>query len=259
MRKSIFLIISIAVVALIIKIVIPSNHPEKEIVAGDSDTSTPTQAESYLLPDLQVVFPEDLYIQINPQTKQKEIRFETTTVNLGKGPLVMVSSFDESENKTRVTQQLQKEDGNKDDKEIGTFIFHPGHNHWHFENFSEMELFSLNDDKSPDVQLKTTGKITSCIHDLYRLPSPPPGSPETGPYAQCGGLTQGISVGWADTYRADLPGQQLDIEGIEDGQYVLRLSVDPINLIMESDDGNNSVLGLVEIRGNTIERLPDSF
>jgi hypothetical protein len=220
-------------------------------------TLTPDPAVSYLLPDLQVLPPAVLYIEADSSTGKKEIRFDTTTINMGDGPLVMRGSLDEEENGTRVTQVLIRKDGGQDAVEIGTFLFHPDHDHWHFEDFAEMQMYSLNEDQSLAELITTTGKITSCVHDLHRLPSPPPNSPTNGPYAACGQDIQGLSVGWADTYSATLPGQQVDIRGVPDGRYALRLVVNPSERIIELDYENNTATILVEIEGTSISRVSD--
>ena len=56
----------------------------------------------------------------------------------------------------------------------------------------------------------------------------------------------GLSVGYADTYSYDLPGQRLNVTGIKKGIYCLVSTANPdhgvgdINQIEESDTANNA-------------------
>lgn len=56
-------------------------------------------------------------------------------------------------------------------------------------------------------------------------------------YSECSAdRPQGISVGWADIYPWDLPGQGLDISRVPDGTYWLMVTADPANLIAEGEN-----------------------
>jgi hypothetical protein len=220
-------------------------------------TPTPEPGVNYLLPELQVLPPSVLYIEVYPETGVREIRFDTAVINMGDGPLIMHGSLDEAEGKTLVVQHLVREDGGQDQVEVGHFVYHPGHKHFHFESFSEMRLYSLGEDRSLDELITTTDKITSCVLDQNRLPSPPPNSPTTPAFPGCGQDFQGLSVGWVDVYVATLEGQERDITDVPDGRYALELWVNPDRLLIESNYDNNSVITLVEIEGTTITRLSD--
>lgn len=62
-----------------------------------------------------------------------------------------------------------------------------------------------------------------------------PGAPRTG--YTC--LNQGISRGWADVYGRFLPCQWLDVTGLAPGDYTLRIVVNPLQTLVESDPTNN--------------------
>lgn len=209
----------------------------------------------YLLPDLQILFPDNLYIQVNPFSGKKEIRFNSSIANLGQGPLEMVGTYDKEENKTRANQLIHRKDGSIEERFVGYFVFHSSHEHWHFEDFIEFELYSYKEDKSLDNLITGTGKITSCIFDSYPFASPIPNSPKNPQFPKCTLDKQGISIGWVDNYGPEIPGQQLDIENVPDGSYAFRLTVDPSKLILESDENNNSFLGYIEIEGFKIKMI----
>lgn len=68
--------------------------------------------------------------------------------------------------------------------------------------------------------------------------------------------SMGISPGWADVYTADYPCQWLDITGLPDGAYTLRVGVDKSNIIDEEDVQPNSVAVKVKLSGGSVELLP---
>ncbi len=51
---------------------------------------------------------------------------------------------------------------------------------------------------------------------------------------------EGLSIGWADTYDASLPGQSLAVAGLPAGNYCLISRADPVNRIDELSDTNNN-------------------
>ncbi len=222
-------------------------------------TPTPTPVEDRLLPDLQVLFPDTLFIQISPNTGKKEIRFNSKVVNLGEGSLEMAGMYDEKEKKTKATQIIHKKDGTLIERVVGHFVFHPTHNHWHFEDFIEFELYTYKKDKSLGKRLLTTGKITSCIYDSYIVSPRPPNTPDIPLFPNCESGKQGITMGWVDNYGAGVPGQYLDIENIPDGNYALQITVDPLKRILESNRDNNSARVYVEIKGMNIEMIPNQL
>ncbi len=235
----------------------PTSTPTPTFTPAPTETLTPDPTVSYLLPDLQVLPPSVLYIEVDSATGVRELRFDTTVINMGEGPLILQGVPDEEGDRTLVVQHLDREDGGRDQVEVGHFVYHPGHEHWHFESFSEMQMYSLSEDQSLGEMLATSEKITSCVLDMNRLPSPPPNSPSDPFFSECGQEFQGLSVGWADTYAATLDGQELDITDIPDGRYALQLLVNPDELFIESNYDNNSAIVLVEIDGTTVIRISD--
>lgn len=63
---------------------------------------------------------------------------------------------------------------------------------------------------------------------------------------------QGISAGWSDIYVAAFPCQWIDITGLADGTYELRVSVDGSDVIPEGDEHPNEVALTVEIDGDQV-------
>ncbi len=52
-------------------------------------------------------------------------------------------------------------------------------------------------------------------------------------------MNQGLAVGWTDIYSLNLPGQEIDITDVPDGDYWLASEVDPDNKFCELNDDNN--------------------
>ena len=211
-------------------------------------TSTPgALAATSLYPNLKTLKPFDLRFgtaTING-TSHKVLRFSNTAWNAGEGRMELraktVSTT--SGNKTRVRQRIYDNVGGYTSKYVGDMIFHAAHNHFHFENFANYELWTradydnwLSSGRAQGQAMKRGTKTTFCLMDTYRVQALT-GSPRSAYYTQCGKTLQGISVGWGDTYGYYLADQWIDLgtaSYLSDGQYVLRSVADPMNRLYES-------------------------
>ena len=228
-------------------------------------SSTPgALAATPLYPDLQTRPPADLRFStatINGTT-HKVLRFSNTVWNAGKGPMELRATTvsTSSGKKTRVNQRIYDDAGGYTGKYVGDFVYHASHNHFHFENFADYELWTKADyDRwlsggQGQAQRRGT-KTTFCLMDTGRVQALP-GSPSSAYYTQCGKTLQGISVGWGDTYGSNLSGQWIDLEGtrsyLQDGDYVLRSVADPKNRLDESLNDNNAGVTFFQVSGRTI-------
>ena len=216
---------------------------------GDAARAAPRE----LLPDLQIMPPRELYIEEGVDARK--LRFSTTVVNTGEGPLDLAGSYDTASGITTATQRIQRDDGSTIERLVGTFVYHPGHEHWHFDDFTMLELWTYDSDGRLVDMKATTGKATFCAVDEVLTYGSLPYVPDGPSFLECGQGVQGISVGWSDTYTADLIGQELDITGLPDGRYAVRTVADPAERLRETNDGNNDLTVYVELRGGTIELL----
>ena len=73
-----------------------------------------------------------------------------------------------------------------------------------------------------------------------------PGAPKQAVYNTCGASVQGMSVGWGDTYGYQLVGQEIDIIGLPNGDYRLRIELDPKNKLVETNETDN--VSTIDIR-----------
>lgn len=188
-----------------------------------------------LLPDLTVTRPKELLIR-NVGGK-KTLRFSTTFVNQGEGALEVIGHSDKDKKITYATQYISEADGPGLYQDVGSFVFHPEHNHWHINDYVFYQLLIKGGDSRA---LASTDKMSFCIWDEDRqnldLKEAAPARVYT---SSCGRQIQGMSVGWSDTYLARVEGQEMDITDIPDGIYVFRSIVNPERKISESDYDNN--------------------
>ena len=223
------------------------------------DQLAPEIDSGALLPDLTVKPLSDARI-VNGPNGNRTLRFPGTFANIGDGPLELVGQPDEKNGATRATQIVYGKDNEKTERFVGNFVFHETHDHWHFEDFVEFELYNLKNSQELDQKLLSTGKMTFCLHDYAPLPEDFPGKPDRIVYPWCNPKsagTQGISVGWADTYLSDVPGQELDITDLPDGIYAFRSVVDPKNLIAEKNEDNNFSLSFIEISRQGVQIISE--
>lgn len=203
-----------------------------------------------LLPDLQVLPPNQLFIE--GVLGIKKIRFSTTIVNQGSGPLELIGKYNPETNKIQATQVIYTKDGKIETKEVGEFIFHPDHDHWHFERFNIFQLWTYKPDGSLDQLLASTEKTSFCIQDLEMTSPKVTRTPKAIVYDLCNQEKQGISVGWADKYEADVEGQELEITDLPDGEYAVLSRVDPDNLIEETNEGNNFSIAFILLENDQV-------
>jgi hypothetical protein len=198
-------------------------------------------------PDLKTLTPTDLHFAtatINGTT-HNVLRFSNMVWNSGEGPMELRAKTVNTTagKKTRVKQRIYDDAGGYITRLAGDMVYHPTHNHFHFENFASYELWTRTDydmwvasgSSQGQAQRRAT-KRTFCLMDTNNMEKALPGTPSSAYYTQCGQSFQGISVGWGDEYTSNLPDQWIDLgtSNLADGDYVLRSVADPNNLLYES-------------------------
>jgi hypothetical protein len=145
-------------------------------------------------------------------------------------------------------------------KRSGIMTFHTGHNHFHIDDWLQVTL-RIRDSLVADPRkweiVGESDKISFCLADIKQCTQangycrdssgqildntniPNFGIMEN--YNSCG-KEQGISPGYMDVYDKSTPGMNINIPyGTCNGEYWLVAEVDPMNVIMESNDSNNLV------------------
>jgi hypothetical protein len=203
---------------------------------------------------LQTLPPRDIIYQVIRPNEKELIRLTNTIANAGSGSLE-IQGIHEGE-RTTVIQRVMKADGSVIEKVAGEFIFHPTHNHWHFEDFAHYEIWSLTPAGELDTLVASSGKVSFCLRDNAPMVGT---NAVPGPvYSICDQGIQGISVGWTDIYEYDLPDQTIDITHVPVGLYALRSVSDPNNTLWESDDTNNDAIIHIEILANGVRMVRDA-
>lgn len=115
----------------------------------------------------------------------------------------------------------------------GLYEFASCHRHYHFRHYALYELID------PDTGIVwRAAKRGFCMLDTDPNPVALYGQPPRSPqFRSCGAVgipgNQGISAGWADTYRFFLAGQYFVLDGgdgqapVPPGEYVIRITVNP--------------------------------
>ena len=161
--------------------------------------------------------------------------FSATTWNNGDGPLVLVAGETDPDalRNRKVYQRVFLSDGTFHDRVAGDFVWHPSHNHFHFEDYA---VYTLQPFNAPGASARTSAKTSFCVMDTTAVDTTLPRAPNKPVYATCGNAMQGMSVGWGDTYTNQLPGQSIDLTGLPDGDYKLVIEADPKKRLLEINE-----------------------
>jgi hypothetical protein len=222
--------------------------PEHE---SPTPTLSPTSDPRLLLPYLITLPPYDLRI-FNLPDGSRELRLSNTIWNRGQGPMELEGIHDRRLRQTHVVQHVHARVGTRLDYPVGEFIFHPTHEHWHFEGFSVYELWTLTPLGELDSLVSSSDKISYCLMDTDIIDPNHPAYQTRRLYASCGQGFQGLSTGRGDTYKSHLDGQSIPLSGVPDGFYALLSTANPDGILLEADTSNNTAVLYLEIRG---ERL----
>jgi hypothetical protein len=146
------------------------------------------------------------------------LRFDTVLMNRGDGDLIV---------------------GDRSDPEnpyADFFVFHTCHGHYHINNFSIYELVNA----QGNVVVAGT-KQGFCFEDSFKYED---GGKSHG--YDC--AEQGITSGWGDWYYKQLVGQWIDITGVSEGEYIVRVSINTGESSPIFDEGLNRYSNVVEVR-----------
>ena len=145
------------------------------------------------------------------------LRFDTVLMNRGDGDLVVGDRSD------------------PDNPYAQYFVFHQCHGHYHIKYFSIYELLTL--DKKAVVSGTKQG---FCFEDSFKYVD---GGKSAGYECE----EQGITSGWGDWYYKQLVGQWIDITGVAEGDYILRVSINTGQYSPIFDEGKNLYPNVIEV------------
>lgn len=213
------------------------------------------------LPDLAVVPPYEFKITISP-SGDKRLRFTTVIANIGQGPF-RIYGYDEDGvakpgDSLLVRQKILESDGTWIDRNTTATMFWSGdgHEHFHVQGLTQAMV------QTPGgwSTLRELRKIGFCFLDSYRYGSTAgtffnPAHDVCQP-APNGRVPMGVSVRWADIYRQTIAHQWIDITGLPNGEYKIRVVADPPwetgGQFRESNEANNRAWTNIRISGTTV-------
>jgi hypothetical protein len=193
------------------------------------------------LPDLQTLPPYNLRLILNPDAGRMWIRFSNSILNNGPGVLELAGQRDQPSGDILVHQNIYYGEDQFVKNPIGQFEYVDAHNHWHYDSFSLYQVWRVGAEGQPLEVVASSGKVSYCVRDsdpieeLDPSRTAPSGAPDRPGYLSCGSSLQGLSPGWVDTYLVNTPGQYVDISGLPEGDYLLVSTVDPENLLIETN------------------------
>lgn len=149
------------------------------------------------------------------------------------------------------------------DRDVGRFIWHDAHSHWHFEDYAAYELRYLQNglpDMTTGGLVRPGAKASFCLMDTWKAEEEPAGHDplaSVGMYRSCDEHIQGISPSWADEYGSQLAGQQIPLAGVPDGDYALMVRINPLGAILETSLDDNTSYTRIRVSGETVTCLGD--
>ena len=145
------------------------------------------------------------------------LRFDTVLMNRGDGDLVIGDRSDPN------------------NPYAPYFVYHQCHGHYHIKYFSIYELLT------PDGKVVVAGtKQGFCFEDSFKYED---GGKSHG--YECS--NQGITSGWGDWYYKQLVGQWIDITGVPEGDYVVRVSINTGQSSPIFDEGQNRYPNVIQV------------
>jgi Lysyl oxidase len=182
--------------------------------------------------------------------------FSSAVSNIGDGPFIIQGHRPDQSTPEMVADQLLMA-GDATAEVVPAvgrmrFVRSPDHNHWHLLKFDRYELRRAGSGRT----IVRDRKSGFCLGDRYsvdglELPAAAPAPVYT---SRCGlgqsgmlSLTEGISVGYGDIYQPYLEYQQLPIDGLRNGRYVLAHSVNVGGTLRETSTANDSASVLISL------------
>jgi hypothetical protein len=191
----------------------------------------------------------------------KMLKFGVITYNVGAGPAEIAAHRDSTSAAWVAYQNFYDTNGVLlgSVPRPGVQFFYAGdqHSHWHVVDFDSYDLYDAS-----DTFLKHGEKHGYCMQDNAFAGD---GTPIYAESTSCGKnqpyaltIVHGLSPSWGDTYPTSLPDQGIDIEGLPDGTYTVRVHADAVGAVTESDESNNTAEVQVVISGDTVTVVPGS-
>lgn len=226
----------------------PTFSPEGTFVVSPRNPCIPANP-ALLCPDLAMSRPSDL--RVDRLGFRRILRSTSSLNNVGSGPIELRGTRI-SRLSMRARQRIRRRSG-------GRFVVHeqgirlgfkfiPGQGrYWKMRDPARLRIVSLETGRT----VRLSPKLYYCLRDLRRtrrLGRSPrrrvyPGCSQRGDIRR---VTLGTSVGWSDIYPASYYEQWVDVTGLR-GRYRLEHTADPLDLLYEESEENNSSSVIVSL------------
>jgi hypothetical protein len=187
-------------------------------------------------------------------------RFDGALPNIGAGPLEIrdVTHPDGSQD---IYQRIHDSNGSVAEQLIATFadVAPPPCCHLQFRGIAQYNLRTVAAGGGVGPVVATNDKTSMAVVDGTAYDLSLPGAPASPVYNSVSAPILGISVGWGDLYRRNLPGQWIDVTDLASGQYWFEVTVDPYKKIIESNDLNNTTQIMVNLTIPAPQIIPGDY
>jgi Lysyl oxidase len=239
---------SLTIAALALLLLVPT------AAAEPANPCEGPEARDLLCPNLRIGKPSEIYE--TGYGGKLLLRATSDVKSRGKGPMELRGRRD-GWHRMRVNQRIHRKGGDLlvlrtkatlHFTEVGTYF---GGSYWKVHQLAGFELRRVGPDGKVGPVIRTSPKLNYCLRDLERT-RPGKRSPSARHYPGCDqdpytdAVTLGTSVGWSDIYPADYDKQWIDVSGLR-GCFVFTMTVDPKELLFESDERDNTSRRLVRL------------
>lgn len=175
-------------------------------------------------------------------------------------------------------QRIYRSDGTYWERPAGNVVYHPVHQHYHYEHYTKTDAFAIDANGNPVGTPAASGEKNGfCLADTdviarqnqsYVAPmvytAPDCLSPRSvSADGQTEYFGEGEGPGNGDTYDANLPDQFINADTLQDGVYLLETVVDPDHKLLETNTHDNCIAKYVQVwnmnTSNPQAKLLDSF
>ena len=190
------------------------------------------------------------------------LRYSFGLANVGDGNFDVRYSGNRSGATFPMTQCIQRTDGPPTRRPAGDGVYHATHGHFHYNDIIFHELLQVTDRTAGTLVPAGGGRklgyspADQAIAQWDRFVQAPAGS--SGGAGNCEPGTDsrlGMSRGWGDAYRYQRPGNYVEFGTNGDGFYVVRTKADPSDVVLESDESDNTSYAYLRIVGEDVNVL----
>jgi hypothetical protein len=212
-------------------------------------------ASALLCPNLRIGPPRHLYLDSHGPGRRR-LRATSDVRSRGRGPIELRGRRN-GWHSMRTTQRIYRAGGGHVElRSRATLHFTDvgssyGGSYWKLHQLARFELRRVGPGGGLGQVLRTGPKLNYCLRDLERT-RPGHRSPRNRHYPGCNQnpyrkrVTLGTSVGWSDIYPAEYDKQWIDVAGLR-GCFAFVMTVDPLQLLFESNENDNTSQRLVHL------------